>query len=1017
MDVPRIFLVLLLLVVLCSTSSTLKNDRGGPSHTDRGSIRHSRRISLNEYLVPPPPPRHHPVRTGRLTNPQPTEAPGYFSKLMNWFSPFAFHSLPSLKPPVYENPFPPTPQTHLPSFNVHPAATHPVSSLHPPPEPPSNLPLYPPLSPPPGHSAPVFAPPLNPHPVPPLSPPPTQPAPIYKPPPTSSHEAKQYLPPPIKGKSCNPCNKVPWIPMQGNEHHPDKYHLPPQISNGYLPPSGHGNHDAQFAGSHQINIPDIPRGQPQLNGQPGLLPNPLLHPNPVPPIYKAEPFGQPSQQPHTDNFGLQPPSLPLLPAVTDEQNNGHFNGNHDLTSSGTQISQGHSGVTSQNHGTEINKEINDHSESFAASALDNQPAIYGPPVDQEYHDPGTLKQGHDGTSSQNGQEPIASFGSSGIDDIQNHEFASQNGDVYRETFESNQGQYLPAELSAPSFGSSTFDNQAAGHSNYQYSDDLSVSSSIIKDSHANALSSVSDSVKNDSIYFEESPLLDLTKKDEGHEQWQSIVGDDSTVKPSTVYNLDTVGALLDNSSSFGGLTESYASPNIQNVDAFRHSTPSIVHFSESNETRYIETSTVSADYSSQEVDDSYVSTSGQPSSAWTSFLSNLDSKNESVRSKQIQNFELLGRPDSREPNDVVQRQQNVKRNKQVQVIIPYTSDYTPIPFQQTYGDWSIKNNLERTEGRKVPPQNGVKIDNYLQQESRNEIRLINQLQSQFNFNNSYKANLKAVLTATNNDTKNTKANNSIDVRRLQKNIDNWTIQEYSKPTPSSTILPSSSHPYLLPSKKIPTEYLTTTEPGDHTSELKTNRESVRSYSLAGFSFNEVDHEGSSSNHIETIQSPPKVVRIETSKSTSNGSEVTSKPTTEGSVTWEGYSVSISPVNKEKVYVVTPQPVLTASKTKLDKQRRGEVQETNRLNAKNSSESKDSLSEFDAIEKAYQVLPQAVNNLAVASTGKEDVPLWGIMEHEEFAALNLDGNDDETAEDVVDGPVLYAGHSKVSRAKR
>ena len=59
---------------------------------------------------------------------------------------------------------------------------------------------------------------------------------------------------------------------------------------------------------------------------------------------------------------------------------------------------------------------------------------------------------------------------------------------------------------------------------------------------------------------------------------------------------------------------------------------------------------------------------------------------------------------------------------------------------------------------------------------------------------------------------------------------------------------------------------------------------------------------------------------------------------------------------------------------------------------------------ETFERAYQILPQAVNNLAIpGSTGPEDVPLWGIMEHEEFASLNSDSDQ---------LPVIHSGHSKV-----
>ncbi|XP_078032965.1 uncharacterized protein LOC144467859 [Augochlora pura] len=988
MDVPRVLLAFLLLVLVRGTSSTVKNDRGA-AFNGRGPVRLSRRIALNEYLVPPPPPRQHPFRSGRLANLQPAEPPGYFSKLMNWLSPFSFGSPGSmpLKPPSYHEPsFPPPPQGHATPFNLHAGgAPHPPPlSPHPPAGPPSDLPLYPPLNPPPSHPGPVFAPPLNTHPVLPLSSPPGQPAPLYKPPSPALHEPRHYLPPQQpKGKSCNPCNKVPWIPMQGGEHQPNQYPAAPPPSNGYLPPNKHESHDAHYAASHDIRVPDFSHVQVQQNGQTGTIApvsNPLLQPNPVPPLYSAEHFGQPPRNRPVEGFGLEPPPAPLPSSVL----GGHFNniGNHDQASSGTQINQDHANLAPQSHGTGINNGLNEHAASFGVSDLDNQSVIYGTPVDQEYPEP--LNHG----ASFHGN-PIESFGSSDVEE--NHGFSSQNGDAYREPFESNSGHdagahFLNPSLGPSSFGSDHFGNQANGNLNYQYTDDLSPSSSVVEDSRTNA------STKNESIYVEQSPLLDLTVESESHggAPWQSqITTDSNTLEPTTTYNFDAVNTFLDNSSSFDGLIDFYPSSNHQNVDVFVQSTPSTFGHAGSDEERYTETATVRSQFTNQQT----------------------------IVNQEAPNLEQQVRPDLRDTNETGQKQQNTKRNKQVQVIIPYTSDYTPIPFQQSSGDWSTKNNRERTQPRKVPLFSDTNINNYLQQESRNDVRLINQLEAKFSVNDSHDTNVRA-LQARLNDTRTIKANSSIDVRRLQKNIDNWTIQEYSKPTTSSTIVPSSSRPYLLPSKKIPTEYLTTTEPGDHTNESKETRESVKSFSLTGFSFNEVDHEGSSSNHIETVQSPVQAVRVETSKSSSSDSESTSKAATETDQTWGGYSVTTSSVNKEKIYVVTPQSVpATSSKTNYEKQKRENFEKTNQLNGNNLKNSNDSTDEFDAIEKAYQVLPQAVNNLAVASTGKEEIPLWGIMEHDEFATLNLEGGDDKAADDVVDGPVLYAGHSKVSRAKR
>lgn len=62
-----------------------------------------------------------------------------------------------------------------------------------------------------------------------------------------------------------------------------------------------------------------------------------------------------------------------------------------------------------------------------------------------------------------------------------------------------------------------------------------------------------------------------------------------------------------------------------------------------------------------------------------------------------------------------------------------------------------------------------------------------------------------------------------------------------------------------------------------------------------------------------------------------------------------------------------------------------------------------------IERAYQVLPQAVNNLASTSaSGPDASPLWGIMEHDEYARNYQDGVS------TIGPPILYSGHSKASR---
>lgn len=119
--------------------------------------------------------------------------------------------------------------------------------------------------------------------------------------------------------------------------------------------------------------------------------------------------------------------------------------------------------------------------------------------------------------------------------------------------------------------------------------------------------------------------------------------------------------------------------------------------------------------------------------------------------------------------------------------------------------------------------------------------------------------------------------------------------------------------------------------------------------------------------------------------------------------WRDFPVGISS-DKEKVYIVTPETPTTPISN--HENRRSKAKESKKASQTNAKEKPDT---FESIEKAYQVLPQAVNNLAVASTGPESVPLWGIMEHDDFASPadnEYDNNDTESS-------VLY---SKLSKAR-
>lgn len=102
---------------------------------------------------------------------------------------------------------------------------------------------------------------------------------------------------------------------------------------------------------------------------------------------------------------------------------------------------------------------------------------------------------------------------------------------------------------------------------------------------------------------------------------------------------------------------------------------------------------------------------------------------------------------------------------------------------------------------------------------------------------------------------------------------------------------------------------------------------------------------------------------------------------------------------DEVFVVTPQP-------------RGKALNLNNNKSPSKKRTINSTS-FEVIERVYQVLPQAVNNLAIASTGPADVPLWGVMEHEEYASPTTEKSADNEDEEEEKLPILYGGHSKVN----
>ena len=101
---------------------------------------------------------------------------------------------------------------------------------------------------------------------------------------------------------------------------------------------------------------------------------------------------------------------------------------------------------------------------------------------------------------------------------------------------------------------------------------------------------------------------------------------------------------------------------------------------------------------------------------------------------------------------------------QVQIIIPYTSQDTPSPFHSSFNDDRNGRVMGQNLPRKVPSRSQFDHfdDNVLAQESKT-----------FSV-----TSLPDISSSVKPITEKGK-NNSIDVQRLQKNIDNWTIQVWN----------------------------------------------------------------------------------------------------------------------------------------------------------------------------------------------------------------------------------------------
>lgn len=231
----------------------------------------------------------------------------------------------------------------------------------------------------------------------------------------------------------------------------------------------------------------------------------------------------------------------------------------------------------------------------------------------------------------------------------------------------------------------------------------------------------------------------------------------------------------------------------------------------------------------------------------------------------------------------------MKTPKQIQIIIPYIND-KPTPFQMSSTtklpnvSTSIKSRKELPLYTIPPTTESVWLQHSDYHASASNLVTYTQQPS------TVVTNIRDYLDS--------KTRKPFDILKLQKHIDNWTQQEYSKKLPYINYDKISTVSKLVPSKIIPEEYLTTPSYPETTTlpkEVHTTKE-----------------EDVESNLILDSETTPEITTIE--ETTTQTTSTTKAKVLYGTIhsvndtklTWDKLKLEKS--NKEKIYVVTPQPI-------------------------------------------------------------------------------------------------------------
>jgi len=543
------------------------------------------------------------------------------------------------------------------------------SSLQPPPPPPlSPQPkaLYPPKF-------------IQPVPLPPAttydSPPPV----AYEKPPLPSFSINDHsgYPVPIKTKSCNPCNKVPWMPIHHEAHSGDASYAPPPFESpdgNYLSKNHEIPHDTYHAASQEVRAPDFPFVPPLPNGQDGSFTAPLhpyLFPGAMPPLFKAGDFNYPVQvTPDENSEYLDSPPSSVSGAST---GNGSF-----LNVAGLTFNGGHNGQfvypdSSVHSGLGIPQEVGYTNPDASNGKFENfhqDHATHG-----DLSSSGTqVSQGH--ANSIPDKQGLESTNTDLFDSI-NHQTSLSDSVLDRQPVEvSNNGEFYDITRSNGLLGG-FLDNASQTNQNlpssYEISDfdrvpdnyehqhnDLSFSASVAEDNSRALLHTSQDESSRkitDSINFEESPLLDFTHKDESRTHSSSIPStsnafagfESAEIAGTTVASGDEIFGTRKGIAS----TESYLSTNyLETVDT-------VTKESKIN-------NSITQDVKNIREQD--VSPSNKAKDLWSSVLStSINTDRESFGNVMLKPYDNVTKKTlSNNINlDEIFRQQSAKKNKQV----------------------------------------------------------------------------------------------------------------------------------------------------------------------------------------------------------------------------------------------------------------------------------------------------------------------------------------------------------------